>query len=242
MYKINKPEIVLEKKSVKSVSGQMEEYKRFSGESELVGFLARFHKPILSWDGYPIHGQFQNDYMDFQCLSGKQLEKGYRYCGIDGIYVYHTFDKIWTPCLYRFYLDVPGTPLYDVRNLEPEVRKAYYERQKQKLERKTRLQMLAEWEKWCRTKQGRKTHTCCNTRHHSYIRGMAQEIGLMYDDDEYRQLVKPKMLQYKYCWSDDFYTRRSNGWKDNPDNKYRKQWERGAVRKFKKEVKETQSK
>ncbi|MEI3172613.1 MAG: hypothetical protein V8S76_00685 [Lachnospiraceae bacterium] len=86
------------------------------------------------------------------------------------------------------------------------------------------------------------THICCNTRHHSYIRGMAQEIGLMYDDDEYRQLVKPKMLQYKYCWSDDFYTRRSNGWKDNPGNKYRKQWERGAVRKFKKEVKETQSK
>lgn len=239
MYKINKPEIVLEKKNV---NGQMEEYKRFSGESELVGFLARFHKPILFWDGYPIHGQFQNDYMDFQCLSGKQLGKGYRYCGINGIYVDHTFDKIWTPCLYRFYLDVSGTPLYDVRNLEPEVRKAYYERQKQKPKYKTRWQMLEECKEWHKTKQGRKSHTCYNAEHHSYISGVAQEIGLMYDDDEYRQLVKPKMLQHKYYWSDDFYTRRSSGWKDNSGSKYRKQWERDAVRKFKKEVKEMRSK
>lgn len=196
MYKIKRPEIVLLKKNA---SGQMEEGERFSDEKELVNFLARFHKPILSCDGNPIHGQFQNAYMDFQCLSGEQLEKGYHYCGIDNIYVYGVFDKIWTPYSYQFYVDIPGTPLYDVRNLEPEVRKAYYERQKQKPERKTRLQILEEWEKWCRTKQGRKTHTCCNTR-------------------------------------------RSNGWKDNPGNKYRKQWERGAVRKFKKEVKETQSK
>lgn len=237
MYKIKRPEIVLLQKNA---SGQMEEYKRFANENELVNFLARFHKPILSWGGHPIHGQFQNDYMDFQCLSRKQLEKGYRYCGIDNVYVYGVFDKIWTPGLYQFYLDVSGYPLYDARNLEKEVRKVYYERRKQKPKRKTRLQISAEWEEWRRKKQGRKSHTCYNTPRHSYIRDIAKEVGLMYGDDEYRQLVKPKMLQYKYYWSDDFSTRRSNGWKDNPGNKYRKQWERGAVRKFKKEVKENQ--
>lgn len=208
MYEIKRPEIVLLQKNA---NGQMEEYKRFANENELVDFLARFHKPILSWYGNPIHGQFQNNYMDFQCL-------------------------------YRFYLDVPGHPLYDVRNLEPEVRKTYYEKQKQKPKYKTRWQMLEECKEWHKTKQGRKSHTCYNAEHHSYISGVAQEIGLMYDDDEYRQLVKPKMLQHKYYWSDDFYTRRSSGWKDNSGNRYRKQWERDAVRKFKKEVKEMRSK
>ena len=235
MYKIKKPEIVLLKKNT---SGRMEEYKRFANENELVNFLARFHKPILSWDGNPIRGQFQNNYMDFQCLSGEQLEKGYRYCGIDGIYVYHTFEKIWTPYLYQFYINTPGHPLYDVRNLEPKVRKVYYERQKQKPKRKTRLQISAEWEEWRRKKQGRKSHTCYNTSRHSYIRDIAKEVGLIYDDDEYRPLVKPKMLSRKYSWSDDFCTRRSSGWKEG--NKYRKQWERGAMRKFKKEAEETQ--
>lgn len=80
MYEIKRPEIVLLQKNA---NGQMEEYKRFANENELVDFPARFHKPILSWYGNPIHGQFQNNYMDFQCLSGEQLEKGYRYCGID---------------------------------------------------------------------------------------------------------------------------------------------------------------
>ena len=235
MYEIKRPEIVL---SSLNKNGQMEEYKRFANENELVDFLAGFHKPVLSFYGNPIHGQFQNDYMDFQCLSGAQTEKGYRYCGTDGIYVYHTFDKIWTPYLYQFYLDIPGSPLYDVRNLEPEVRKAYYERKKQKPKCRTRLQILEEWGKWHRTKQGRKSHTCYNASRHSYIRDVAKEIGLTYDNDEYRQLVKPKMLSRKYFLSDDFYTRRSSGWKEG--NKYRKQWERGAMRKFKKEAEETQ--
>lgn len=135
MYEIKRPEIVL---SSLNKNGQMEEYKRFANENELVDFLAGFHKPVLSFYGNPIHGQFQNDYMDFQCL-------------------------------YQFYLNTPDYPLYDVRNLEPKVRKVYYERQKQKPKRKTRLQISAEWEEWRRKKQGRKSHTCYNTSRHSYI-------------------------------------------------------------------------
>lgn len=239
MYKIKRPEIVLLQKNA---SGQMEEYKRFANENELVGFLARFHKPILSWDGHPIHGQFQNDYMDFQCLSGKQLEKGYRYCGGINIYVYNTFDKIWTPYLYQFYLDIPGHPFYDVRNLEKEVIKVYHEKQKEKLKHRTRMDMLEELKEQHRAKQWRKSHTYGTFGRLLNIRSIREEVGLTYDDYGYRQFAKAKILRFRKVWSSDYCGRRSNGWKDNSGNKYRKQWERGAVRKFKKEVKETQSK
>lgn len=239
MYEIKRPEIVLLKKNT---SGQMEEYKRFANENELVNFLARFHKPILSWNGKPIHGQFQNCYMDFQCLSGAQMEKGYLYCGIDNIYDYHVFDKIWNPGLYQFYLDVSGYPLYDARNLENEVRKVYHERQKQKPERKTRWQMLEECKEWHKTKQGRKSHTYNTFGMQPNIRNIREEVGLMYDDYEYRQFTKAKILRFRNVWSDEYWDRRGNGWKDNSGSKYRKQWERDAVRKFKKEVKEMRSK
>ena len=54
-------------------------------------------------------------------------------------------------------------------------------------------------------------------------------------EEEYKEFVKVKDKRYRSIWPDeDFRGYGSSGWKDNPGNRYRHQWEAKAKRNFEK--------
>lgn len=65
-----------------------------------------------------------------------------------------------------------------------------------------------------------------------YIQRARAAYG-MEAEEEYKEFVKVKDKRYRSIWPDeDFRGYGSSGWKDNPGNRYRHQWEAKAKRDF----------
>lgn len=246
MYPIKKPRIILFRLEK---DGVYRKNRTFADEQELAKFLVQYEHPITNWDGVAIPGLFQNDYVDFQAVSGEQYRKSIQYASSESGDLYKEVEEIWHPRLYIFCWDVDGLPVYDVRNLMPDIRKIFYAEQKRKPKRKSRAEYQAEWLARRRQKQGRARHTTGTIRRNTFhLEGLKREAGLYCDrpcfetleDEElelhlaeadYRRFVKPGVLAKKTMWIDeDCCGRSGTGWKDNPGSKYRKQWERKAER------------
>ena len=240
MYPVRKPGIILFRLEK---DGVYRKSREFTDEQELAKFLAQYERPIINWDGTAIPGMFQNDYMDFQAVSGEQYWKSIRYASSESGYLYKEVEEIWHPRLYMFCWNTVGFPVYDVRNLMPVVRKIYYEEQKRKSQIRYRVRR--------RQKQGRAKHTTGTIRRNTFhLEGLKREAGLYCDrpcfdeetevEEDYRRFVKPGVLARKHMWIDeDCCGRSGTGWKDNPGSKYRKQWERKAEREERKAKRET---
>lgn len=240
MYPVRKPGIILFRLEK---DGIYRKSREFTDEQELAKFLVQYEQPITNWDGVAIPGMFQNDYIDFQAVSGEQYQKSIRYACTESGYLYKDIEEIWHPRLYMFCWNVVGLPVYDVRNLMPVVRKIYYEEQKRKYQIRYRTRR--------RQKQGRAKHTTGTIRRNTFhLEGLKREAGLYSDrpcldeesevEEDYRRFVKPGVLARKHMWIDeDCCGRTSNGWKDNPGSKYQKQWERKAEREARKAKRET---
>lgn len=240
MYPVRKPGIILFRLEK---DGIYRKSREFTNEQELAKFLAQYERPIINWVGVAIPNMFQNDYIDFQVVSGEQYRKSIRYASSESGYLYKEIEEIWHPRLYMFCWNTVGFPVYDVRNLMPVVRKIYYEAQKRKYQIRYRARR--------RQKQGRAKHTTGTIRRNTFhLEGLKREAGLYCDrpcfdeetevEEDYRRFVKPGVLARKHMWIDeDCCGRTSNGWKDNPGSKYRKQWERRAEREERKAKRET---
>lgn len=243
MYPIERPGIILFRLEK---DGVYRKNRTFADEQELAKFLAQYERTITNWDGVAIPGLFQNDYVDFQAVSGEQYRKSIQYASLESGYRYQEVEEIWHPRLYMFCWDVDGFPVYDVRNLMSEVRKIFYVEQKRKPKRKSQAEYQAERLARRSQKQGRAKHTTGTIRRNTFhLEGLKREAGLYCDrpcfetpedepylaEEDYRRFAKPGVLAKKCIWRDeDCCGRAGNGWKDNPGNKYRKQWERKAER------------
>lgn len=174
----------------------------FHSEEELISFLTRYHHPVINFFGDKyILG---NKYIDNQIFDANHINND---------------------CNYIFWWDLPGQPFYDVRLLKPKIDKKYEER----------CRSVWAFHKFRWNAQGRVKHTRytgrCKLR---YAQRRRAAIGLLYDpEEEYRALVKPKDLYYDLWMNEDFFGdgKGSSGWKDNPGNKYRHQWEPRQKRK-----------
>ena len=139
----------------------------------------------------------------------------------------------WILCSYIFWFDTKEMPNFDVRNLKDKVERRYKEKQ-------------PEWDKygWLRWngitgnrrtiyRQHPKSHKNSPWRRDCrYIQRARAAYG-MEAEEEYKEFVKVKDKRYRSIWPDeDFRGYGSSGWKDNPGNKYRHQWEAKAKRDF----------
>ena len=173
MYPVRKPGIILFRLEK---DGIYRKSREFTDEQELAEFLAQYERPITNWNGTAIPGLFQNDYVDFQAVSGEQYRKSVQYACTESGYLYKEIEEIWHPRLYMFCWNVVGFPVYDVRNLIPDVRKIHYEEQK----RKSRVKRLTRRKQ----KQGRARHTTWTTRRNTFhLEGLKRKAGLYCDQD-----------------------------------------------------------
>ena len=179
MYLMKKPGIILFRLEK---DGVYRKDQTFADEQELAKFLAQYERPITNWDGIAIPGLFQNDYVDFQAVSGEQYRKSIQYASSESGFIYKEVEEIWHPRLYMFCWDMYGFPVYDVRNLIPEARKIFYEEQKRKPKRKSPAEYQAERLARRSQKQGRAKHTTGTIRRNTFhLEGLKREAGLYCD-------------------------------------------------------------
>ena len=84
-------------------------------------------------------------------------------------------------------------------------------------------------------KQGQKTHRAYRGRTDChYIQRAKETYWLLFDEEEYRTFSKPKDRTFKSVWPDEdfIHGRHGSGWKDNPGNRCRHQWEPKVARSF----------
>lgn len=238
MYNVRHPRIHLSKvidydakKKIYATTDDMV----FDSENELIDFLARHHYPKYNFVGNEIPGVYKNMYMDSQALTGYSRNS-------------HLYDFVmykpsnckeinhdWILYSYIFWLDTKDMPNLDVRNLKDKVERKYIEKK-------------SEWDKygWLRwnsitgskkafCKQRPKSHKNYHWRNDSrYIQRARIAYG-MEAEEEYKEFVKAKDKGYRSIWPDeDFRGYGSSGWKDNPGNRYRHQWEAKVKRNFEK--------
>lgn len=215
----------------------------FDDISELITFLAGANKPVLNWVGTPIPGMYKNEYMDNQALDGL-ARKGF-YDEVPGMsrkrsYEYKSLDDDWKVNKYLFWIDIPGSPNFDVRLLKPEVNAEYEKILNNNLSLKS-----PDWYKmfdWYKSFKRRMTRRQGRSRHKNYpwrcdaryIHRARAAYG-MEAEEEYKEFVKKKDKDFKSIWPDeDFGGYHSTGWKDNSGNRYKHQWETKAKRDFEK--------
>ena len=241
MYNVKYPRIHLSKVidyDVKKKTYTITDDMVFDSEEELIDFLARYHYPKYNFAGNEIPGEYKNKYMDCQALTGYSRNS-------------HLYDFVmnkplkpsdckeinydWILCSYIFWFDTKEMPNFDVRNLKDKVERRYKEKQ-------------PEWDKygWLRWngitgnrrtiyRQHPKSHKNSPWRRDCrYIQRARAAYG-MEAEEEYKEFVKVKDKRYRSIWPDeDFRGYGSSGWKDNPGNKYRHQWEAKTKRDFEK--------
>lgn len=241
MYNVKYPRIHLSKVidyDVKKKTYTITDDMVFDSEEELIDFLARYHYPKYNFAGNEIPGAYKNKYMDCQALTGYSRNS-------------HLYDFVmnkplkpsdckeinydWILCSYIFWFDTKEMPNFDVRNLKDKVERRYKEKQ-------------PEWDKygWLRWngitgnrrtiyRQHPKSHKNSPWRRDCrYIQRARAAYG-MEAEEEYKEFVKVKDKRYRSIWPDeDFRGYGSSGWKDNPGNRYRHQWEAKAKRDFEK--------
>lgn len=207
----------------------------FSTEKEAVKFLARHNSPVYNWMGKPIPGMYVNKYMDNQALNGvirTESTQGSIFTDIDD----NSKEKIIiAPGLkvgrYLFWWDTAGQPMYDVRLLKDNVNKEYEDNVK------GNIRWPCMERRYKSKKQGRPQHIRYALRSNThYIQRKRMALGLAADtDEEYRKFAKPDETRMSFFGDDEYGNGRgSSGWKDNPGNKYRHQWEAKQDRKYKK--------
>ena len=190
--------------------------RTFSTEKELITFLAMQQKEVLNWDGNPIPGAYKNPYMDHQAFTGITQEI------LEGVYPY-----------ILFWLDVPESPILDVRKYKEDVLKKYRLLQQEENGMYKAWYGLSAHKSY--KKQGQKTHRIYRGRTDCrYIRRTKEAYWLLFDEEEYRTFSKPKDRAFKSVWPDEdfIHGRHGSGWKDNPGNRCRHQWEPKAARSF----------
>ena len=137
-------------------------------------------------------------------------------------------DDDWKSYSYIFWLDAPGNPNIDVRNLKKEIEKEYRLQTVKKPVSQNRYDP--------KHRQGRKSHKYYSGRGDSRFIQRARATYGMEAEEEYRAFVKPKDKAFRGCWPDEDFGNggSSTGWKDNSGNRYRYQWEAKAKREFEK--------
>ena len=123
MYKTSQPKIHLSR-----ISGYdkktyiISEDHIFDSEKDLISFLAKNHVPVLNFNGQPIPNTFKNDFLEDQALCGYS-RKGYWDNIENNISCGKNMDEDWKLNSYLFWLDAPGQPNLDVRNLKKDIEK-----------------------------------------------------------------------------------------------------------------------
>lgn len=124
MYKTSQPKIHLSR-----ISGYdkktyiISEDHIFDSEKDLISFLAENHKPVLNFDGKSIPNTFKNEFLEDQALCGYS-RKGYWDNIENNISCKESMEEDWKLNSYLFWLDAPGQPNLDVRNLKKEIEKS----------------------------------------------------------------------------------------------------------------------
>ena len=230
MYEINQSKIHLSrisgydiKKKIYLISAD----HIFDSEKDLISFLAENHKPVLNFDGQPIPNTFKNEFLEDQALCGYS-RKGYWDNIEDNIYCRENMEEDWKLNSYLFWLDVPGQPNLDVRNLKKDIEKEY------RLQNAKKSLFQSRYDP--KHRQGRKSHKYYSGRGDSRFIQRARAAYGMEAEEEYRAFVKPKDKAFRGCWPDEDFGNGggSTGWKDNSGNRYRYQWEAKAKREFEK--------
>lgn len=232
MYKTSQPKIHLSR-----ISGYdkktyiISEDHIFDSEKDLISFLAENHKPVLNFDGKSIPNTFKNEFLEDQALCGYS-RKGYWDNIEDNIYCRENMDEDWKLNSYLFWLDAPGQPNLDVRNLKKDIEKEY------RLQNEKKSLFQSRYDP--KQRQGRKGHKYYSGRGDSRFIQRARAAYGMEAEEEYRAFVKPKDKAFRSCWPDEDFGNGggSTGWKDNSGNRYRYQWEAKAKREFEKTKKE----
>lgn len=240
MYNVKHPRIHLSKVidyDVKKKTYTITDDMVFDSEEELIDFLARYHYPKYNFAGNEIPGVYKNRYMDSQALTGYSRNSYlYDFVGIkDKPSNYKEINYDWILCSYIFWLDTKEMPNFDVRNLKNKVERRYKEKK-------------PEWDKYgwlrwsrkntkryFRIKQHPKSHKNSPWRRDCRYVQRARAAYGMEVEEEYKEFVKAKDKGYRSIWPDeDFRGYGSSGWKDNPGNRYRHQWEAKTKRDFEK--------
>lgn len=228
MYKTSQPKIHLSR-----ISGYdkktyiISEDHIFDSEKDLISFLAENHKPVLNFDGKSIPNTFKNEFLEDQALCGYS-RKGYWDNIEDNIYCRENMDEDWKLNSYLFWLDAPGQPNLDVRNLKKEIEKEY------RLQNEKKSLFQSRYDP--KHRQGRKSHKYYSGRGDSRFIQRARAAYGMEAEEEYRVFVKPKDKAFRGYWPDEDFGNGggSTGWKDNSGNRYRYQWEAKVKREFEK--------
>lgn len=227
MYQTRQPKIYLGQTG--EYDGQSKTFpvtiiKIFCTKEELIAFLASKHSQ--AYDAFGVRpGLYANRYMQNQALTGVERSSEY----------YGGLDDGWRIPDYLFWLDTPGRPNLDVRQYEKEVERKYLEYQQN--QKQKYADALAEYSKKKKSRQGHAYHHACRWRSDChYIQRAKQGYWLLADEEEYRQLSKPKDRKFRSVWpsEDCIHGRRSSGWKDNPGTKHQKQWMAKAEREYRK--------
>ena len=247
MYKINPPKIHLSKVigyDVKKRIYAVKDEKTFDTEDELICFLAQHNYPVYNFADNPIKGKYKNKYLDNQALNGisrRSLDDHSIYDEtvhmlyphrITNVY-YQGINADWKLNEYLFWLDAPGQPNFDARNLSDKVNAEYLRQSAIKTDWRQYYRMKAEQKH--KEMQGRKCHKCYPYRDDARYIQRARAAYAMEAEEEYREHVRAKDKVFKYVWPDeDFGGYHSTGWKDNSGNRYKHQWEVKEKRNFEK--------
>ena len=230
MYKIVRPQIHLARLEYDEngkiyVAGKE---KIFHSEKELIGFLA---------DNQPPNRWSVNPYFVSQALGGILRASDDMEGRLPGERCsYFLNERMGMTCKldrYIFWLDAPGRPAVDVRRYADKVQAVKTASEPQFF---TFGACYYDERSWNREKKkiGKKPkrHRAWRSRSDArYIHRLREAC-----DPEYKEFSKPKDRRFQYVWPDEDFPkgRRSSGWKDNPGNKYRHQWEPKAMREFEK--------
>lgn len=248
MYKTKQPKICLGQTG--DYDGQSKTFpvtiiKTFCTKKELIAFLAGKHNQV--YDAFGARpGLYANRYMQNQALTGAERSSEYRvdinspelYWRGNYRVIYAHYGGLgdgWRIPDYLFWLDAPGRPNLDVRQYRKEVERKYLEYQQNPKQKYA--DALAEYRKKKKRRQGHAYHHAYRWRSDChYIQRAKQGYWLLADEEEYRQLSKPKDRKFRSMWpsEDCIHGRRSSGWKDNPGAKHRKQWMAKAEREYRK--------
>ena len=248
MYIVEHPKIHMAKVVSYKHTGlyEVKDERVFKDEHELVDFLAQYNHPVYNFGEKRIPNKYSNVFMDSQALDGFSRRGMLDNPSYEELKLliypkntpstdYIAVNKDWKINSYIFWLDAPGQPNFDVRNLRAKVNA-----ESEKLERQNSFYRWYSVISTMRLKsQGRKRHRCWPWRGNSrYIQRARAAYG-MEAEEEYKEFVKKKDKDFKSCWpSEDFGCRSGGtGWKDNSGSRYRYQWEPKAERNFKKNTK-----
>lgn len=226
MFTVQKPKICLaEKAEYDPKTGKYYAVmtRRFQDEEELVTFLAVNQEQECNWEEKAVPDRYKNYYLECQALNGIPCN-------------YFERNAITqSPVYILFWLDIPGKPILDVRRYREAVTKKYLLLQKEGV-------MYQAWRKamnrsYLHRQRRRRHQSCCLRGTNRYIQRARMAYGLLADEEEYRIFSKPKDRALKCVWPDEDFAkgRHGNGWKDNPGNRYRYQWEAKVCRKYEKQ-------